>query len=455
MGRSIHWAFVTISWLLLLSIGLPADAVACSCMENGPPCEAAFQMEFVFAGTVQRLVSIPVPGAPPPPGSARLPQAYRVTFSDVEGFRGVDASAFEVLTPGSSAACGFVFKQGERYLVYASRNARGEIVTGLCSRTRRFDTAAEDLQFLRTLSQPPSDSPNVFGSVNHWESDLATGRPRDYGPVLAVPIILKNADRIVEATTDALGRYQLRVPPGRYQMSVLPGSEFSRRSLQAAIEIPDPRACAAVDFILHYAGRISGTVRHQADEAVEDVQVELMAVERIGYGGYIDTRGVASSEGRFEFTDVPPGRYVVGVDLVRRIERGVVYPRTYHPGTSDPNAATVVEVEAGESHPLPPLTLPAARRSHQLTGVVMFEDGRAAAGAFVSLGEGDATKRQVALAIKTGSDGSFSFVVREGLSYVAHASFRDDSLKKQYEGSAEPIVVAGDTGPIKVIISAR
>lgn len=101
------------------------------------------------------------------------------------------------------------------------------------------------------------------------------------------------------------------------------------------------------------------------------------------------------------------------------------------------------------------MTLPPARPPYRLTGTVVFEDGSPASGTFISLQDGSAAWRHVAAGIKTEFDGSFSFVVHQGLSYIAHASYWDEAERKQVSGSVGPFVVSGDTGPLKVVLSPR
>jgi hypothetical protein len=133
----------------------------------------------------------------------------------------------------------------------------------------------------------------------------------------------------------------------------------------------------------------------------------------------------------------------------------VVFPATFHPGTTDAALATVVQLDGGQHRQLDPMTLPPARRPYRLTGTVVFDDGSPASGAFISLRDGSEKWRQVAVGITTEFDGGFSFVVHQGLSYIAQASYWDEAERKQVSGTVGPFVVTGDTGPLKVVLSSR
>ena len=179
-----------------------------------------------------------------------------------------------------------------------------------------------------------------------------------------------------------------------------------------------------------------------------------MAAKDVGKSGNVQTLNAQTDAGgSFEFSDVAPGQYVVGVDLTRRMDPIAVFPRTFHPGTSDPALATVVKLDGGQHLDLEPMTLPAPRRSFRLTGTVVREDGSPAPGVFISLRDGVETWRQVAVGTKTGFDGSFSFVVHEGLSYIASASYWDAEQRKSIAGSVGAFVVTQDTGPVRVVLT--
>src|SRR5438128_2319227 len=95
---------------------------------------------------------------------------------------------------------------------------------------------------------------------------------------------------------------------------------------------------------------------------------------RLTIGSVISPPG-SGAGGALEFIEVPPGRYVVGVDLTRTMDPKVIYPTTFYPDTPDPKRATVIQVDGGEAHEGLSLTVLSARRSYRLTGAVVFEDG--------------------------------------------------------------------------------
>ena len=72
------------------------------------------------------------------------------------------------------------------------------LVTGTCSRTRLLADAGEDLEFLETLSAPGHASAHVYGTITHWERNLATGAPVDHGPVPDVLVTVHTVGTAVD-----------------------------------------------------------------------------------------------------------------------------------------------------------------------------------------------------------------------------------------------------------------
>ena len=93
---------------------------ACSCLPSGPPCQNLFQSDAVFVGTVTGIRPMRTPE------TERLVLESRIVAFNVEkGIRGINGSAVDVRTGSGGGDCGFDFKIGERYVVYAYRHPDG------------------------------------------------------------------------------------------------------------------------------------------------------------------------------------------------------------------------------------------------------------------------------------------------------------------------------------------
>lgn len=90
-------------------------------------------------------------------------------------------------------------------------------------------------------------------------------------------------------------------------------------------------------------GSISGTLKFAGGAAADGVRVTAMAVPDAGVpqseASVFVSITQTDANGRYRLEDVPPGRYYVTA--------GLVAAPTYHPGTADPVAASIVTVTAG------------------------------------------------------------------------------------------------------------
>ncbi|MBI5423180.1 MAG: hypothetical protein HZA32_03785 [Opitutae bacterium] len=117
----------------LLFVAMGVSAFACRCGDRPAILDATAKADAIFVGRVTKL-SI----------------AYR-KFDDVDGYReviecefrvtvglkGVEAKEEQkmVVTSSAGPACGYPFRIGDEYLVYARRHAQ-ELETDICTRTR-------------------------------------------------------------------------------------------------------------------------------------------------------------------------------------------------------------------------------------------------------------------------------------------------------------------------------
>jgi hypothetical protein len=440
---------------LVLTLAIARDADACQCAEpEGPPCQSLFQVQAVFVGTVRSVT--------PAPRVAPLLENIRVEFEEALPFRGVEGSRQTVFTDSDGPACGYPFRVGQRYVVYASRyKGAGPLVTSTCSRTRPIAEAAEDLLFFTSLSSA-TGSPRVFGSVAHREPGTMYRDGNQYGPVAHVWLTLKSDTATFRASTDVNGRYELTgVPLATYELTIEPPQGLTPYDrLTQTLTLGDKLSCAERNFALRFDSRVRGSIRHATGGPAAGVRVQLMRLEYVDSTRLVDTIDtVSDAAGAFEFREIASGSYVLGVDLLRQAhllsDADAVFGATYHPGTADALRATIVDVRGGEAHDLIPLTLPPPRRAHRLTGTVKFEDGTPAAGATVMLG--DPVKKWIDLAepVEIDASGAFSFVVHEGLSYIVTAYYRPPNAGRTrgVETAVGPFQVTKEPAPLDLVVT--
>jgi len=128
------------------------EVFACSCLvDNEPSNVEQIQTSYgkadaVFYGKVievkRQTVKDESPGA--------SYQNLRVKFKVEKSWKGQTTREIIVRTASSSAACGFLFKAGQRYLVYASRSGDG-LQTTNCSRTSAL---IADAKYLDKIKKP-------------------------------------------------------------------------------------------------------------------------------------------------------------------------------------------------------------------------------------------------------------------------------------------------------------
>src|SRR5438552_4650517 len=137
---------------IVLAVGLMAVPLAriwaCTCMGPGTPCIAAGSAAAVFTGRVLDITNPvvrplsfgngqPALGNRPSAGQvtplARPLRVVRLRIGEV--LSGVDAGQkeIEIATGFGGGDCGYEFQTGMNYVVYAYKNAEGQLETNSCS----------------------------------------------------------------------------------------------------------------------------------------------------------------------------------------------------------------------------------------------------------------------------------------------------------------------------------
>ena len=142
-------AFVFISILLLGSF--PTITSACSCAEL-PSVEEEFERsQAVFSGKVIDVKE---------KRSIKGYQTKSVLFEVTNTWKGVKQSQILITTGQGGGDCGFDFKKGQEYLVYANESTMygaKSLASTICDRTNELSVLQEDLTILGEGQQPIED----------------------------------------------------------------------------------------------------------------------------------------------------------------------------------------------------------------------------------------------------------------------------------------------------------
>ena len=196
-----------------------------------------------------------------------------------QALKGVTATGpLDVYTPESDGACGYDFKPGHRYLVFArKRPADGRWIASLCSATQPYDGAGESASFIASLTEPAKGG-RIFGTVKTFDKrfdyQLTSGERR-----LSANVRLVGGGRehSVAATN---GSYEFRgLEPGRYQLDVEPPAGYASKYTSRNVDLPNGRACQEETFHFAPAGRVTGLVLSAEGRPAARVQIQLTTPE--------------------------------------------------------------------------------------------------------------------------------------------------------------------------------
>jgi hypothetical protein len=167
-------------------------------------------------------------------------------------------------------------------------------------------------------------------------------------------------------------------------------------------------------------------------------------------------RAVTDHDGHFELTRVPPGEYVVGINLARDREGRLLQPRVFYPGRESVGAAARVKIAAGERKVLADFVLPPSLKHVLVTGVVLEPDGGPAAGARVFLKSADENGYVLGEPVISDSSGRFTASALAGREYAVFAERPiSDSGNGRVESSDAVKVSLADTSPAPLTLALR
>ena len=122
------------------------NAFACSCLSLGPAMTSFFSSDTIFSG---RVLDIKNPEAQN--GIMSSADPVQVTFDVFKSYKGLRGNNVVVTTTLSDDSCGYDFKNGQEYLVYANKSSGDNLSVSLCSRTALLSGTRNDIRAFNAL----------------------------------------------------------------------------------------------------------------------------------------------------------------------------------------------------------------------------------------------------------------------------------------------------------------
>lgn len=439
---------ILIAAALLSALARDGSPQPCSCAgtQYAAPCAAYWRADVVFVGRADAIAGS---------GDARTAR-----FTVLESLVGPRAPSAEVVIGSAAARCGSgVYRAGREYFVYAARDARGRLATAPCDRVRPVEDAAGDLSYARSVREGTAPAGTISGQVVVARRDLGGRRLGTTAPVKGLPVRIEKAAEPDAAAspqqtvvTNAAGDFSVAARgAGRYAITPDLRGRYVVDAGVPAIELRDPRACAAVDVVVLEDGRVAGRAVDAKGRPLPGLTVDLSTPALTARA-----RTITDRDGRYEFSRVPTGRFVVGIDLLglgAGAPATARHPRVFFPGVADVRAAARVAVSGGERVVLADFALPSYASLVSVGGFVLDADGTPAEGARVHVRSAADDGRIL------GEPAIADFLGRFTLSLVAgvdYAVFAERARGTRVDSSPPArLRAASAAAPLKLVLQRR
>ena len=208
-----------------------------------------------------------------------------------------------------------------------------------------------------------------------------------------------------------------------------PHSPRPEMPIRASVAVNGPRDCASADFMVQSSALISGFAATEDGKPLSGIIVQGALVNQLHqqdanrasgkFTFLFSAKATTDERGYFEFLNLPPGRYVVGVTLEHNANGDQPYTRTFYPGVADVGQASAIDLKPGEHFHLGTFSLPPPLVPIVVHGIVVRENGEPAADAFVAVTNNWRARLQGA---RTDKHGAFLLSAYPGYSYLLTAS---------------------------------
>jgi hypothetical protein len=393
---------------------------ACSCIARISPCEAYEKTQAIFIALATDIDQF----------SKEQDKPRYVHLSIERAFKGITDAKIKMYQGTASGDCSVRFEKGRKYLIYAGYSDEiQQFYTNSCTRTVELEYAAEDLDYLEGLPGSNQGS-RLSGMVIKYDFEDSESRSiPELISGIRISAERENGERFT-AVTNNRGFYKLvNLPPGRYKVNAdLPSYLVIDADQPNIIEVGSS-GCVSVPFLTRTDGRISGVLLDAQGRVASGTYVELIPLElgaklgNLKTGPFLGRVRETDSRGRFEFKELKPGRYLLGVNMLRTPDGRNPFRRTFFPGVPALAQAGIITLAKGEKLKGYEFRMPQRLRVREIRGVVVWKDGSPVSKAFIELkttAEGD--RRQNLASAQSDVRGRFSLKALEGQEAWVHGA---------------------------------
>ena len=252
-------------------------------------------------------------------------------------FRGVSTAELFMMNRGQPE-----LDPARAYLFYAER-PMGPLAPDVifAGQPKHVESAEADLRFLHEAVA------NNAGTVVHGSLNIVDSYDqRRLTPLGGIVLRVSLDGQRYETSTEADGTFLITgVPPGMLRIEpVLPEHLTLPPQSNGGMA---KGGCLEVHMRAMFNGRIRGRVLLESGEPFRGI-VDLVPH---GQPRYVpNSLAHANDRGEFAFAAVPPGEYLLGINVSRQPSQHAPYAPTYFPGTTDRSLATPVVVGPGTEH---------------------------------------------------------------------------------------------------------
>jgi protocatechuate 3,4-dioxygenase beta subunit len=421
-------------------------------MSPGPICSAFWSTSTLFLGHVVEIEHV---YDKPPAANAIGPGQYIVHFDVTEAYRGGSGRQAVVHTADQGSACGFEFKQGHDYLVYASAAPNGDLSTNHCTGTHEVVKRADDadIQWIEALPKAPPGA-SVFGRI-------LSLRPNPSGSydaaALADITVAVTGPETKTVTSGADGKFRADgLAPGKYVVSAAAPERYEPFP-NWTVTLQD-RGCAEVGWSTRLDGHIRGHLYFSDGTPAAGIYLTSKAADARPGQPWADRSSyvTTAADGGFDFSPLAAGSYVFAANMDFSMLNGTYYRKAYFPGTAHRSEAAAITVGAGEIAGdlrffLPPDSPPP---SIAVEVTVAGFDGAPVPNARIAAYDDMWENSVTPVTVNTDTKGKATVVLRPGSHYdvVAWASSPGPG-----QSCAEPLGVDAREGvePLRLVLSHR